>query len=158
MFAKLDAIPSPRLIKSHLPFELLPKELLETCKVVFVARSFLDTFLKITISILIRNVKDAAVSFFYHERLMKHHDLIDMPFERLTMNIFARKILGPRGPLRVPMISVRKVFFFNQWFCYKSLHQTYQIIYFLKAHDPHNPLTHRDDKDSDKYTHTQIQK
>ena len=106
MFAKLDAIPSPRLIKSHLPFELLPKELLETCKVVFVARSFLDTFLKITISILIRNVKDAAVSFFYHERLMKHHDLIDMPFERLTMNIFARKILGP-------MISVRKVFSTN---------------------------------------------
>ena len=23
----------------------------------------------------------------------------------------------------------------------------------LKAHDPHNPLTHRDDKDNDKYTH-----
>ena len=116
MFAKVDAIPSPRLIKSHLPFELLPKELLETCKVVFVARSFLDTFLKITISILIRNVKDAAVSFFYHERLMKHHDLIDMPFERLTMNIFARKVLGPRGPLRVPMISVRKVFFSTNGF------------------------------------------
>ena len=31
---------------------------------------------------IFRNVKDAAVSFFYHERLMKHHDLIDMPFER----------------------------------------------------------------------------
>ena len=29
-----------------------------------------------------RNVKDAAVSFFHHERLIKHHDLIDMSFER----------------------------------------------------------------------------
>ena len=28
-----------------------------------------------------------------------------------------------------------------------------EIIYFLKAHDPHNLLTLRDDKDNEKYTH-----
>ena len=37
-----------------------------------------------------------------------------------------------------------------------------EIIYFLKAHDPHNLLTLRDDKDNEKYTHkythTQIHK
>ena len=27
------------------------------------------------------------------------------------------------------------------------------MLYFLKAHDPHNPLTLQDDKDNDKYTH-----
>jgi len=72
VMAKMDSMSSPRLIKSHLPFELLPPDLVDTCKVVFVAR----------------NVKDAAVSFFYHERLMKHHDLIDMPFERYAREIF----------------------------------------------------------------------
>jgi len=72
VIGKLDSMPSPRLIKSHLPFELLPPDLLDTCKVVFVAR----------------NVKDAAVSFFYHERLMKHHDLIDMSFERYAREVY----------------------------------------------------------------------
>jgi len=72
VIAKIDSMPSPRLIKSHLPFELLPPNLLDTCKVVFVTR----------------NVKDAAVSFFYHERLMKHHDLIDMPFERYAREVY----------------------------------------------------------------------
>ena len=29
----LEALPSPRLIKTHYPFELLPPDLLDTCKV-----------------------------------------------------------------------------------------------------------------------------
>ena len=33
-FAKLDAMESPRLLKTHYPFELLPPSLLDTCKVV----------------------------------------------------------------------------------------------------------------------------
>ena len=31
----LEALPSPRLIKTHYPFELLPPDLLDTCKVLF---------------------------------------------------------------------------------------------------------------------------
>jgi len=72
IFANLDLVPSPRLIKAHLPFELLPEKLLDTCKVIFVAR----------------NVKDAAVSFFHFERLIRHHDLIDMSFERYAKEIY----------------------------------------------------------------------
>jgi len=72
LYANLDLVPSPRLIKAHLPFELLPEKLLDTCKVIFVAR----------------NVKDTAVSFFHHERLLKVHDLVDISFERYAKEIY----------------------------------------------------------------------
>jgi len=58
-FEDLEKAPSPRLIKTHYPFEMLPPTLLDTCKVLFVSR----------------NVKDSAVSYFHHENLMKSHDL-----------------------------------------------------------------------------------
>ena len=45
----------PRLIKTHLPFELLPPNLLEVAKVVYVCR----------------NPKDAMVSWYHHTNLMK---------------------------------------------------------------------------------------
>ena len=45
----------PRMIKTHLPLSLLPKKLLDTCKVIFVTR----------------NLKDAAVSFYYHLKLTR---------------------------------------------------------------------------------------
>ena len=45
-----DNLPSPRIIKSHMPFELLPEKLLDTAKVIYVCR----------------NPKDTCVSFFYH--------------------------------------------------------------------------------------------
>ena len=41
---------SPRVIKTHLPFEMLPPNLLDTCKVIFVSR----------------NPKDCCVSFYHH--------------------------------------------------------------------------------------------
>jgi len=72
LFANLDLVPSPRLIKAHLPFELLPKNLLDTCKVIFVAR----------------NVKDTAVSLFHYERLVKVRDLVDISFERYAREIY----------------------------------------------------------------------
>ena len=42
--------PSPRVIKSHLPIEMLPPNMLDTCKVIFVCR----------------NPKDACVSDYHH--------------------------------------------------------------------------------------------
>ena len=47
-------LPSPRVIKTHLPIEMLPPNLLDTCKVVFVAR----------------NPMDCCVSFYHHEKLV----------------------------------------------------------------------------------------
>ena len=45
-----ENLPSPRIIKSHLPFELLPPNLLDTAKVVYVCR----------------NPKDTCVSYYHH--------------------------------------------------------------------------------------------
>lgn len=53
-------LPSPRFIKSHLAFSLLPPSLLDTCKVVFVAR----------------DPRDVAVSFYHHNRLIKAHEYV----------------------------------------------------------------------------------
>ena len=47
-------LPSPRIIKTHLPFEFLPPKLLDTCKVIFVGR----------------NPKDVCVSFYHHHILL----------------------------------------------------------------------------------------
>merc|ERR1719187_1327339 len=73
MFDDLESHPSPRLIKTHYPFELLPPNLLDTCKVLYVCR----------------NVKDAVVSFFHHETLMKSHDL------QCDLITYARDIYKP---------------------------------------------------------------
>ena len=47
-----EDLPSPRTIKSHLPLEFLPPNLLDTCKVVFVGR----------------NPKDTCVSFYHFQQ------------------------------------------------------------------------------------------
>ena len=52
---KYDQVPSPRLIRPHVPLYLLHPELLDTCKVVYVAR----------------NPKDVIVSYYHHHRLMR---------------------------------------------------------------------------------------
>lgn len=52
-FSLTEVAPDPRLIKTHLPLSLFPENLLETCKVVYVAR----------------NPLDVCVSFFHHCRL-----------------------------------------------------------------------------------------
>ncbi|CAD0196951.1 unnamed protein product [Chrysodeixis includens] len=49
------SLPSPRMIKTHLPLSLLPPTLLETAKVVYVAR----------------DPRDVAVSSYHHSRLFK---------------------------------------------------------------------------------------
>uniref|UniRef100_A0A0P5S7S9 Sulfotransferase sult n=1 Tax=Daphnia magna TaxID=35525 RepID=A0A0P5S7S9_9CRUS len=52
---KLAELPSPRVLKSHLPLYLLPPGLLDSCKVIYVAR----------------NPKDALVSFYYFHHMVK---------------------------------------------------------------------------------------
>ncbi|XP_047505139.1 luciferin sulfotransferase-like [Pieris napi] len=59
----LPNAPSPRFIKSHLPLSLLPPNLLDTTKVVYIAR----------------DPRDVAVSYYY---LMKHLLPNDMGFEK----------------------------------------------------------------------------
>ncbi|XP_043204345.1 sulfotransferase 1C4-like [Amphibalanus amphitrite] len=50
--------PSPRFVKSHLPFSLNNPRLLDVCKVVYVAR----------------NPKDVCVSLYHHMRLLRLHN------------------------------------------------------------------------------------
>ncbi|XP_022819826.1 sulfotransferase family cytosolic 1B member 1-like [Spodoptera litura] len=52
----LASRPSPRFIKSHLPMSLLPPKVLDTAKMVYVAR----------------DPRDVAVSFYHHTRLFMH--------------------------------------------------------------------------------------
>ena len=53
--------PSPKFIKSHLPFSMNNPDLLSTCKTFFVAR----------------NPKDACLSFFKHCRLFKNRSFVE---------------------------------------------------------------------------------
>ncbi len=50
-------LPSPRVIKTHLPLEMLPQKLLDTCKVVFVGR----------------NPKDCMVSYYHHTSMFSDY-------------------------------------------------------------------------------------
>ena len=58
---KAENVPSPRVIKTHLPFEFLPPKLLDTCKVIFVGR----------------NPKDVCVSFYHMHNNSEDHELQD---------------------------------------------------------------------------------
>ncbi len=55
--ATLESMPIPRIIKSHLPYCLLPPGLLDKCKAVTV----------------LRNPKDTVVSYYHHEKLLSTH-------------------------------------------------------------------------------------
>ena len=54
-----ETLNNPRILKSHLPLSMLPKDVLEVSKVVVIAR----------------NVKDVCVSYYYHEKLLNVHGL-----------------------------------------------------------------------------------
>lgn len=52
---EIEDRPSPKILKSHLPFDLLPPNLLADCKVIT----------------CLRNPKDTAVSAYHHDKLLK---------------------------------------------------------------------------------------
>jgi len=63
---KLDDVPDDqrRFIKSHLPLSLLPPDLVNTAKVIYV----------------VRNPKDVLVSFYHHHKLINGHGYVgDLP-------------------------------------------------------------------------------
>ncbi|KAL5011128.1 hypothetical protein ScPMuIL_013433 [Solemya velum] len=63
----LDQLPSPRVIKTHLPLQLLPKQVRDkSAKVIYVAR----------------NPKDVVVSLYYFTKLMKPMTKFDGPLEQ----------------------------------------------------------------------------
>ena len=58
--APINEMPSPRVVKSHLPYCLLPPSILDECKVVT----------------CLRNPKDTLVSFYHHEKLIIFHGFL----------------------------------------------------------------------------------
>lgn len=55
---QLDKMPSPRLVKTHLPVQLLPESFkISNCKIIYVAR----------------NAKDVAVSYYHFYQMAKMH-------------------------------------------------------------------------------------
>ena len=54
-----ENLQSPRVIKSHLPLEMLPPNLVDTCKVIFVCRT----------------PKDCCVSYYNHHLTIPHYHL-----------------------------------------------------------------------------------
>ena len=52
-----ENLPSPRVIKSHLPLEMLPPNLVDTCKIIFVCRT----------------PKDCCVSFYHHHLTLSNY-------------------------------------------------------------------------------------
>ena len=71
-----DRVPSPRLIRPHMPFYLLDPNLLDTCKVVYVAR----------------NPKDVIVSYYHHHRLFPNvHGYLG------TLEQFAQNFINDQG-------------------------------------------------------------
>ena len=67
-----------RVIKCHLPMEMQPKEMLEKCKVIYVAR----------------NIKDMAVSWFHHLVNITPHDFQVVNFHAFNTSRFFRETLG----------------------------------------------------------------
>ncbi|XP_050692450.1 sulfotransferase 1C4-like [Eriocheir sinensis] len=79
MLQVTEATPQPRTIKTHLPFSLLPPNLLETCKVVFVAR----------------NPKDMVVSLYHHSKWTKLYDFQSSLEEFVEYFVNDNVVYGP---------------------------------------------------------------
>ena len=69
-------VAAPRVIKTHLPIELLPKDILKA-KILWVAR----------------NPKDTLLSFFNHEKLLPVHGLREDAFDEFFANFLKGQTL-----------------------------------------------------------------
>ena len=76
---------SPRVIKSHLPFEMLPPNLLDTCKVIFVSR----------------NPKDTCVSFYHHAKNIEESNTMENGEFNGTFADFAETFLSRFSTLSI---------------------------------------------------------
>ncbi|XP_037092688.1 sulfotransferase 1A1-like [Pollicipes pollicipes] len=72
MFSPIQERPKPWFVKTHLPLHLCPPTLLDTAKVIYVAR----------------NPKDVCVSYFSHLKMFKERD------PDMTMDNFARLFIA----------------------------------------------------------------
>eukprot|EP00094_Tigriopus_californicus_P008954 TCALIF_08630-PA protein Name:"Similar to SULT1C4 Sulfotransferase 1C4 (Homo sapiens)" AED:0.11 eAED:0.11 QI:74/0.71/0.62/1/0.85/0.75/8/100/616 len=71
------SVPSPRVIKTHLPLSMLPAKLLDTCKVIFVSRHPLD----------------ACVSYFHHAKNGKQFFRMHGNFDDYAKLFFAGQVM-----------------------------------------------------------------
>lgn len=76
--AYTEKMASPRIIKTHLPLDMLPPNLLDTCKVIWVCR----------------NVKDSCVSWYHHEQLLPVHLFAGSFADMADMYIKGRVLYG----------------------------------------------------------------
>lgn len=86
-YAEFTKLPSPRFFKSHLALSLLPPSLLDTCKVVFVAR----------------DPRDVSVSFYHHNRLFITPGYVG---DFKTYWSYVTKGLGKRGQLCIVQLCI----------------------------------------------------
>ncbi|KAL1140699.1 hypothetical protein AAG570_000629 [Ranatra chinensis] len=76
-YITLEQLPSPRHIKTHFSFSLLPPKLIDTCKVIYVAR----------------NPKDVAVSYYHHNLLFKVHGYLNKGGFKKYWEFFQKDLL-----------------------------------------------------------------
>ncbi|XP_037082218.1 sulfotransferase family cytosolic 1B member 1-like [Pollicipes pollicipes] len=77
-FEPIEARPRPWFVKTHLPLHMCPPRLIDTCKVIYVAR----------------NPKDMCVSFFHHQHLFRKaapslgmEEFVDLFIDGLTVSL-----------------------------------------------------------------------
>lgn len=97
--AKIDKMPSPRVIRPHLPFNLLPPKLLDTSKVRnhYLILTFIHALhnssrlLSVTqydkqVVFVARNPKDVIVSYYFHHKHIKLQDVNSFFFHNFISN------------------------------------------------------------------------
>jgi hypothetical protein len=93
---EIEKMPSPRVLKCHLPFDLLPPNLLDTAKVQNYLNIKTEIILKFPLQLQViyvaRNPKDAIVSLFYF------HKLVNLCTFTGDLETFVDYFLDNKGP------------------------------------------------------------